>query len=156
MLTRNRAVLLLGLPATVVLVVVTWSGIGPLNWTENSSDLETILRGEIDVRPKVEAAKQRSLAKRAACVDLIKGRRKLEDVVDFFRRTDESNPEVVKGTQFYPGKTETERHYRMVIYWTKIVLEEEFPDKATSTLARLEAEMHRQLRATSGARAAQQ
>jgi hypothetical protein len=160
MLTQSRAVLLLGLPAAVLLVLLILDRSGPAGPAGNKADGGLVLEAdpEADWDRRIEAAVRRIAAKEEAVQELLAGRRKLEEVAAFFAKVDGNDPNLLRWVRCqFPGKSDEERRWRQVVSCARTVLEQEGDlDKERSVLARLEAELERLLREGVGLQEAQQ
>jgi hypothetical protein len=145
MLTRNRAALLLGFPAAVLLVVLLRSRGGPVVRLGGGVDWGLVPDVEWDRR--IGAVDRRMALKQTAMQELIEGRRKLADVAAFFEEVDRGDPTALRGLQlFHTGKSDKERRYRQVLYWAESVLNDVPPQKGERILRRLRAELDDLLR----------
>jgi hypothetical protein len=160
MLTQSRAVLLLGLPVAVLLVVLIRTRGGPRGRAGEELEWELVpgVTSEAEWARRIEATDRRIAAKEEAVQELIAGRRKLEEVAAFFAQVDGNDPDLLRWLRYhYPGKSDQERRWRQVVGCARAVLQHEGdPDKERSVLARLEAEWQRLLRGEEGPQPAQQ
>src|SRR5262245_21872367 len=107
MLPPRRAVLLLGLPAALLLVVLLQSRSGPTvrpgDEPDRRRDHDFALVVEKD--PRIEAIDRRMVVKREVIQELIAGRRTLEEVAAFFATVDANDPSALQGLRFtVPGR----------------------------------------------------
>src|SRR5262245_14806237 len=144
MLTRNRVVLLLGLPAAVLLVVLLRSRGGPAGRAGGEADwgLGPDAATDPEWDRRLETVDRRMALKRVAVRELIEGRRKLAEVAAFFEEVDQGDPMAQRGLRlFHCAKSDKERRLKQVLYWAESVLNDLPPQKAETILRRLRAEL---------------